>query len=224
LSSLEGEIISTLDSNTSIEKSELNFLLKKRHSGFYHLTINKNITLDFVYDNENIEIETVANNILDSLKVIKSESNKIYYEFVKLHKDFKTKTELLRLILARYPKEDGYYQTTKEKLIQIQNDYLYFVNVTAQLNPNSFVARYVRLAQLPVVDVEIPFKEQIIYLKTHALDNVNFYDEGLIYSDAFTNKTIEYLTYYHNPQLPLELLEKEFMSSIDTILSKAKVN
>lgn len=31
-----------------------------------------------------------------------------------------------------------------------------------------------------------------------------------IFSDCFTNKTIEYLTYYRNPQLPKELLEKEF--------------
>lgn len=96
--------------------------------------------------------------------------------------------------------------------------------MTAQSNPNSFVARYARSSQLPVVDVEISFDEQLPYLKTHALDNVNFYDEGLIYSDAFTNKAIEYLTYYRNPQLPLELLEKEFMSAIDTILNKAKVN
>ena len=46
----------------------------------------------------------------------------------------------------------------------------------------------------------------------------------MIHSDAFTNKTIEYLTYYRNPQLPLELLEKEFMSAVDSILNKAKVN
>ena len=56
------------------------------------------------------------------------------------------------------------------------------------------------------------------------MDNVNFYDTDLIYSDAFTNKTIEYLTYYRNPQLPLELLEKEFMAAVDTILNKVKVN
>jgi thiol-disulfide isomerase/thioredoxin len=61
-------------------------------------------------------------------------------------------------------------------------------------------------------------------LKLTHLIIVNFYDDGLIYSDAFTNKAIEYLTYYRNPQLPLELLEKEFESAIDTILSKAKVN
>jgi len=77
---------------------------------------------------------------------------------------------------------------------------------------------------LPVVEPEISFDEQLDYLKMHALDNVNFNDNGLIYSDVFTNKTIEYLTYYRNPQLPLELLEKEFMSAVDTILTKARVN
>ena len=98
------------------------------------------------------------------------------------------------------------------------------MNVTAQANSNSFIARYIRSAQLPVIDIEISSEEQLNYLKTHALDNVNFYEDGLIYSDAFTNKSIEYLTYYRNPQLPLELLEKEFMAAIDSLLNKAKVN
>ena len=124
----------------------------------------------------------------------------------------------------RYPQDDDYYQTTKEKLIQTQEHYLNFVNITAQTNPKSFIARYVRSAQLPVVDTEIPSDKQLVYLKSYALDNVNFYDDDLINSDAFTNKTIEYLTYYRNPQLPLELLEKEFNSAVDSILNKAKVN
>jgi thiol-disulfide isomerase/thioredoxin len=234
LASLSGEKISFIDSISVNNESEFEFNLENHNSGIYRLTLNKKIPslysraetswLDFVYDNEDVEIETNANNILDSIKIIKSESNKIYYEFIKLNKDYKTKSELLQLILARYPKDDDYYQTTKEKLMQVQEDYLYFVNVTAQVNPNSFIARYVRTAQLPVVGEGITNDEQLTYLKTHALDNVNFHDDGLIYSDAFTNKTIEYLTYYRNPQLPLELLEKEFMSAIDTILGKAKVN
>ena len=147
------------------KKGEFHFSLKNKHSGFYRLSFDKNKSLDFVYDNEEIEIETDANNILESLKVIKSESNKIYYDFVKLNKAYKTKTELLQLILARYPKDDDYYQTTKEKLIQIQEDYLNFVNVTSQTNPKSFIARYVRSAQLPVVDTEIPFDKQLTFLK-----------------------------------------------------------
>jgi thiol-disulfide isomerase/thioredoxin len=224
LTSLQGERIPFIDSIFSDTSGQFHFSLKDKHAGFYRLQFSKNKSLDFLFDNEDIEIETDANNMLDSLIVIESESNKIYYEFVKLNKAYKTKTELLQLILARYPKEDDYYQTTKAKLVQIQEDYLNFVNITAQTNPKAFIARYVRSAQLPVVDTEIPFDKQLVYLKSHALDNVNFYDAELIYSDAFTNKTIEYLTYYRNPQLPLGLLEQEFNTAVDSILNKAKVN
>jgi peroxiredoxin len=72
--------------------------------------------------------------------------------------------------------------------------------------------------------VNVPVDKQLSWLKSHSLDNVNFNDEGLIYSDAFANKTIEYLSYYRNPQLPKEMLEKEFETAIDTLLNKAKVN
>ena len=51
-----------------------------------------------------------------------------------------------------------------------------------------------------------------------------FNDASLINSDVFTNKTIEYLTYFRNLQLPKELQEKEFMSAVDTILNKVRVN
>jgi peroxiredoxin len=224
VSSLSGENVSFIDSIYTDKLGKFNFLPNEKHAGFYRLQFSKNKSLDFVYDNEDVEIETDANNMLDSLVVIESESNKIYYEFVKLNKAYKTKTELLQLILARYPKDDDYYQNTKVKLVQIQEDYLNFVNITAQTNPKAFIARYVRASQLPVIDTEIPFDKQLVYLKSHGLDNVNFYDADLIYSDAFTNKTIEYLTYYRNPQLPLELLEREFMSAVDSILNKAKVN
>ena len=224
LFSLSGEKVYFIDSITSGEKGKFQFNLGNNLAGIYRLTFNNKSRIDFIYDNEDVELETDVNYILDSLQVIKSESNKIYYQFVKLNKDYKAKTELLALILARYPKEDDYYQVTEEKLIQVQEEYLYFVNVTAQVNQNSFISRYVRSAQLPVVDTKIPFDQQLNYLKSHALDNVNFYDEGLINSDAFTNKTIEYLTYYRNPQLPMGLLEKEFESAIDSILNKAKVN
>lgn len=208
---------------TSNGNSEFSFRLDGKHPGIYRLKFDNKKWLDFVYDNEETKIEVDINHIPDSINVINSESNKIYYDFIQLNKDYKTKTELIQLMLAHYPEEDDYYQTTKQKLIQIQRDYLNFVNITSQVNPESFISRYVRSAQLPIVPPEIPSDEHLIFLKTYALDNVNFYDDGLIYSDAFTSKTIENLSYYRNPQLPLGLLEKEFMSAVDSILNKAKV-
>jgi peroxiredoxin len=223
LFSLTGEKVFAVDSLTAIGNKLFQFSLENNHSGIYRIAFNNNKWLDFIYDNKDIELETDLNNISGSLKVIKS-ANKIYYDFVYLNNDYKTKTELLLLILSRYPENDDYFQISKEKLIRVQKDYLNFVNVTSQADPNSFIARYVRTAQLPVVDPALRLDEQLTYLKTHALDNVNFGDDELIYSDVFTNKTIETLSYYRNPQFPLDLLEKEFMVAVDSILNKAAVN
>ncbi|MFZ1290932.1 MAG: redoxin domain-containing protein [Melioribacteraceae bacterium] len=219
---ISGEKLTFIDSLKSLQNI-IEFHIDSE-KGFYRIVFDKNKYFNFVYDEEDIEIITDANNILDSLKILKSESNKIYYEFLKLNKDYKTKSELLQLILIRYPKDDDFYQTTKFKLKQIQEEYNYFVNVTSQESPISFIAKYVKSAQLPIIDSEIPTEKQLDFLKTHSLDKVDFNNAELVNSDVFTNKSIEYLTYYRNPQLPKELLEKEFTKAVDTLLNKAKVN
>ena len=223
LFSLSGEKSDFIDSITA-NHSEYQFNLDKNHSGFYRLIFNNKKWLDFIYDGEDIEIEVDASSENTSPKIIKSDENKIYYDFVQLNKDYKTKSELLFLILNIYPDNDAYYQTTTETLAKLQEEYLYFVNITAQSNPGSFISKYILSAQLPIVDVRLKISDHLTYRKSFALDNVDFTDDELIYSDIFTNKTIEYLSYYRNPKLPMELLGKEFEIAIDTILNKAKVN
>jgi len=219
---LSGENLSFVD---SINVSEHIFTFQiNGEKGFYRIIFDENKWLNFVYDGNDIRIKTDFNDILDSLKIVKSESNKLYYKFLKLNKDYKTKTELLNVILTHYPKDDEYYSISNSKLKSIQNEYKNFINVESQEKPNSFIARYIKSSQLPIIPENIGQQEQLNYLKNHALDNIDFDDAELISSDIFTNKSIEYLTYYRNPQLPKELLEQEFMKAVDTLLNKAKVN
>ncbi len=226
LFSMQGEKTFFVDSVKSSQKDKFNYKFEQteHHPGIYRLQFDNNKRIDFIYDGEEVNISAGANNLSDSVSVITSESNKLFYFFVNLNKQYKTKTELLQLILVRYPKDDDYYSATRNKLVQLQKQYLEFVNVSSQNNPNNFIARYIRSSQLPVVDFTLPLDKQLAFLKAHALDKVDFSNSGLIYSDLFTNKTIEYLTYYRNPQLPKELIEKEFMVAVDSLLNKAKVN
>jgi peroxiredoxin len=228
LSYLEGEkaVAVIVDSIYSKNQMDFNYIFAKNsgHQGLYRLSFTNNKWIDFINDKEDVTLSTDVNNITDSMRVIKSESNKLYYNFIKLNKQYKIKTDLLQLLLAKYPKDDDYYNYTKNKLLQLQKEYLHFVNITSQKNLKSFIARYIKSVQLSTADVNLPFEKQLGYLKTHGLDKIDFNDDNLIYSDAFTSKAIEYLTLFRNPQLSKELLEKEFMSAVDTILNKAKIN
>ncbi|MEE9429483.1 MAG: TlpA disulfide reductase family protein [Melioribacteraceae bacterium] len=220
---LEGEKTNLIDSVYS-QNGKYTFSLENKTVGLYRLQFDSRHEINFINDGKDILIKTDYNNILDSLLIVKSENNRLYYEFIRLNKLYKKKTELLNIILLHYPSDDEYYKVTQNKLEQIQNEYHKFIQKTSQANPKSFIARYIKSAQLPIVHNSIPIEGQITFLKKHSLDNVNFDDAELISSDMFTNKSIEYLTYYRNQQLPKELLEKEFMKAVDTLLNKAKMN
>lgn len=223
LFSLSGEKVFFEDS-VHITNQTYQFDLKNNHYGLYRIIFNNNKWLDFIYNNENIRIETDINHTLDSLQIIESRTNEIYYEFKKVNLEFKSKTDLLHLVLARYNYLDDYYYLTKEKLLKTQEEYQYYINLTSQQNPGSFISKYIHSSQLPLLDINFTPAQQLEYLKNHSLDFVDFTNDELIYSDAFTNKTIEYLSYYRNPQLPKDLLEKEFMLAVDSILNRTKVN
>lgn len=224
LFSLNGEKLTFLDSITTSIPGQFSFSNQNMQTGFYRFSFDNHKSITFLNDGNDIEINTDEENITESIQEINSESNKIYYQFVRLNQNYKTKTELLQLILTRYPPNDDYYEITKQKLNELQYDYNQFVNVTSQKEPESFIARYVKSSLLPVISTDLPLEEQLDYLKKHSLDNVDFNDDELINSDCFTNKAIEYLTYFRNPQLPLGLLEKEFQKAVDTLLTKASVN
>ena len=236
ISGLNGEKIALIDSAYPGENGIYSFSFdgNKFHPGIYRFSFviksqslqnpAQKKSIDFVFDGEDVKLHTDANYVLDSLKFFSSEDSRLFYQFLKLNRSFKTKSEILRSVLSRYPSDDAYYDQTKKTLEELQRQYLQFVKIISQKNPSSFIAGYIRSSQLPVIDTSIQPEIQLEYLKAHALDNVEFNNSSLIYSDALTNKTIEYLTYYRNPDLPLPSLEKEFIRAVDSILNKAKIN
>lgn len=226
LSSLEGEKLTFVDSIQQHANGTFAFSIKPEntHTGFYRLSLGKNAWIDFLNDGKDVSISTDASAIAESLHVVASEGNRLFYSFIKNNKEYKTKSELLQLVLSRYPKSDPYYVTTQTTAATLQRAYSDFIESASKGKSRSFIARYIRSGQPAIVNFTQPPDKQLAYLKAHALDNVDFLDADLIHSDAFTSKSIEYLMYYRNPQLPKELLEKEFMVAIDTILNKARGN
>lgn len=223
---VEGEKTFEIDTLNADEKGIFNFNGNNYDltTGIHRLAISGGRHLDFIYDGNDISLRTKPNSLIDSMKVITSESNELFYKFKRMNRSFKEKRELIWLVLTNYPEDDSYYDVTKARLKKLQKNYLDFVQKESQKNPDKFTARYIRSARLPVIDLNTSPENRVEYLKVNGLDHVDFNDTELIYSDLFTNKVIEYLTYYRDPGLSKSQLEDKFKNAVDSIVSKAKVN
>ncbi len=226
ISEVNGEQTILIDSSAFNQNYTLNYFYSKKKfdDGLYRITFGKNKRLDLIIDGGNISISTDFNNILDSLKITESESNKLYYNFLKLNRNYQTKINLLNHLLNEFPAEEDSINMVRADLDKIQKVYYKFVDSTSQKKPDSFIARYIKSFQLPDVNFNLSIEKQTEFLKKHGLDKINFDDGELTFSDLYTKITAEYLSYYQNRQLPRNMLEADFTSASDILLNKAKVN
>jgi peroxiredoxin len=226
LSSLSGETAVRIDSVRAAGPGRFVYEMagKGFQHGFYRLSFDAKRWIDFLFDGGDVTLETDASAFLDSMRVVASDGNRLFNAFVMRSKQYRTKSEILQFVLNRYPKDDPYYGETRRALSSLQSAYGAFADSASGADPRSFIGRYVATGRLPVVDPGLSPDRQLEYLKSHALDHVDFSDADLVRSDVFVAKTIEYLMYYRNPSLPKELLQKEFMKASDSILTRARVN
>ena len=161
----EGNVVPIDSLFSTTNEFHYTFAKNASHPGLYRLYISVNNWIDFIIDNEDVFLSTDAKDIIDSMNVISSESNKVYYEFINLNKQYKIKIGQLMGILDKYPGDNDYYLSAKNKLLQLQSQYLYFINVTSQKDSKSFVARYIKTVQLPAVNVNLSVEDQVAISK-----------------------------------------------------------
>lgn len=224
LFSLELEKSNFIESIISNGKGQFKIPENELHTGFYRLAFNNRVWLNFVYDGKEIEIETIKDSLVERLKVIKSDVNKTYYKYLNLSSAYKMWEKKLQEAGTKYPNNDKYLKHIKKEFTNIYDEYWTYVNNFSQTKNNSFISRYISSASEPQIKSGLDTDAKIKYLKEHFWDNVDFSDTGLLYSDLFTNKTKEFLSYFSNPHLSKDSFEKEYQSAVEIILNKAKIN
>ncbi|MBT3208726.1 MAG: redoxin domain-containing protein [Bacteroidetes bacterium] len=197
---------------------------KTNHKGKYTILIDKNVFSDVIFNYENVELSTIYQFPMDSLEVIHSEENKIFYEYLRLEHQTNRKLELLAPLVFYYPKSEKFYEATCSEFDNAQKALSKFVEKTAEKNSYTFAYLLISNFQKPYINPELSFEKSQEYLKSHFLDKLCFTDTFLIYSDLYANKILEYLSLYGNNKLSQEQLENEFIKAVDEILFRADQN
>ncbi len=225
LLSFYGEKSTTIDSTLADTAGRFRFTIAKgRKPGMYRVQWGKEKLVDLIWNHEDISFVTNNLGSYDSLQILKSFENRIYYDYARKDRNIQSRLELLMPVVDFYPVRDAYYYTTTAEMEKVQHEQARLLDSIDKAHPGSYSVRIFRLYQTPFLAAGLKKEERLKLLQQHYFDKVNFNDTALLNSPAFPNKAISYLALYSDNRLTRKQLETEFIRAVTVMLSAASVN
>jgi thiol-disulfide isomerase/thioredoxin len=225
LANFYGEKNSIIDTAVPDQKGKITFQMNENnYKGMYRVFLDKKVFIDVIFNNENINIQTDFNAPYDSLRVISSLENKIYYDFLRIGNDYRRKFDLLAPLNDYYPRSDSFFPEARKQYLMVQTEFFLFIDSLVTNYPNAWSTKIIRQKKPLFYDPSLDEVGRREYVTKHYFDNVDFTDVELIRSNIFTSITIEYMSLFSNPNLTQADLENEFTKAVDTIMKKASMN
>ncbi|WP_372950378.1 thioredoxin-like domain-containing protein [Mariniphaga sp.] len=195
--------------------------------------------LDFIFNNENIVLETDFKAPQNSLIVLQSEENSAWFNFLKKEKELQNHLDLLE-------KEVDYFQTritaaksspetvAKSDLQefekqavekantfnQLQMERDRFILNTAEKNKELLASRFISIFREPLRDGYLSQQERKEFYQKEYLRHIDFTDESLIHSPVLTDKIFDFLVTYNQRGFSQEQREQEYMKAVDAVMSR----
>jgi len=234
LTKVHGDTYSIIDSAHSDNNSFLFKFSPNMPVGVYKLILGKTErsqfmggppqALNIIFNKENIELRSDFFAPVDSLEIITSKENKVYYDFLKRNNEYEQKKQLLYPLLFHYPDNDEFFNEVIRKYDQLQTEQANFIEKTITQNPQTFAARIIKMFRAPYVEATLSEPEHLKYLKEHYFDHLDFSDENLLNSSIYADKVIGYLSLYRNPNLHQSDQEDEFIKAVDVVMKNTNQN
>jgi peroxiredoxin len=225
LSGYYGEKIRPADSTTTDGKGNFIFSLKPTVSaGLYRISWGKDKYVDLVLNKENIVFYTTSENPADSIQILSSFENNLYYWYERRESLGQAKLELITPVVDYYPVKDAYYSRSALEFESIQRSQEKVFDSLSQLYPQSYALRILKLQQTPFLSASLSKDERVEFLKMHFFDKVDFNDTLLLKSNAWSNKAISYLGLWGSSRFSQKQLETEFIKAVTIMMDKASVN
>ncbi|HHN47774.1 MAG TPA: redoxin domain-containing protein [Bacteroidales bacterium] len=195
-------------------------------TGQYRLRIDpskKNGMLDFLVEGENISFTTHIDYLIDSINITKPATNKAWYEYFRIKDNFENRLSILEQLLGIYPEDERFYPEIIKEFNLLQDELSAEVNQLVAGFPNTLLATYVRSDQPPRINPFITAAERQELMQYNYLNNIDFTDTMLLYTDILPSKILNYIMLYRNPQLDRDQQALEFIRATDNLLPLAMI-
>ena len=190
---------------------------KKQKPGIVGLLLPGQRYFEFIYNNEEIQLETKGPDFMKNMKVKKSAENTIFNDYIEFISAQRSTVNEYVSRRDQFNKEDPAFKTWGNRIDSVSNGVVVYQNNLIEKHQDKLVSKIVKMS----MDVKIPEApkneagEQIDpdfayhYFREHYFDNMDLKDDRLVNTPIFHNK----LDYFFS--------DKMLMQHPDTIVKYA---
>lgn len=180
--------------------------------------------IDVILNREEVVLFTDFTKPEDSLKVIRSEENRIWLEFKNREKKYQQRLRELVTELD-YGHSRGVLPEKKvEAYNRLQRDREQFIVECAGMDTGMVSCRLIGLYREPFLDGNLPPEQRREIFRREYFRNLDFTDERWIYSPVYTDRVFKYLLSHAQRGLSVEAQDLEFRKAVDMIISATRGN
>jgi thiol-disulfide isomerase/thioredoxin len=173
---------------------------------------------DFIFNFDNIILNTSLNNPVGNMEVLQSKENDIYYRFLKANDSYQAKLSRITPLFDSYSPADNFYAAINQEFGNVQNSFNRFSMDLSNELPGSVASSIIKMSMFPVIETAGSANEMKVFFREHFFDLKQFSDERLLNSQVMTKIMLDYLGLYRDPALNQSQQEDRFMVAIDQIM------
>lgn len=180
--------------------------------------------IDFLFNKEDIELSVDFEKPEESLEVIRSKENQVYFDFLKADALLIRKLGLLEQVVVSYPDKDEFYQKALEyyKKIQLQRDK--FIDKNYAANRQLLAAKIINTKKMPFTEGDISAQTRDSIFKNQFLDKTEFTDTSLLYTNVYTDKMYQFIQMFMKRDAGPRENEASIIKAIDLLVPKIGAN
>jgi thiol-disulfide isomerase/thioredoxin len=168
----------------------------KQQPGMMGLLLPGQKTLEFIYNNEEIYIETTLADLMGASKIKKSTENKLFFEYIKFINSKKKIADSLVDARSKFKSEDPAFKTISDQLDDINKEVVGKQKKMIAENPQTLYAKILTMqTEIEVPEAPRDDKGNIIdsnfrfnYYRAHYWDNLDLTDDRLVNTPFFHTK------------------------------------
>lgn len=191
---------------------------------YTHMAPPRPIALDILFNQEYIEINTDYTNPQNTVEVVQSEENKLYYEFLRSDLLFFNKLGLLEQVVQNYPEKDDFYSKALAHYLKVQNERDKFIDKICKTNPHLLSARIIKNQKMPALPGKVTAKQRDSIVNAQFLSKVDFNDTTLLYTNTYTDKVFRFIQMHLKQNATPRENEANCIHALDRLIPYLEVN